>query len=347
MFRKANPSNLRGSLLEGNMDHWTWRSKSFMSSPSTSASVNYNDKRSKDWCYRTHNTDLLSPDGSKFDHKKNCLRRLRNTQIRNMHEMGEIKRAQEQRIDEVSVQKLRENHETIQQLTSQLLQIQEQLNSMDDSGDFQDVESNFCGRLSHVSSQPAMIPSSRALLSRDKRLPLDTRNQSGLQENVFGNQLSTFDLPRDYSQRIQSDDVQKCRETVPEAGRIKTSHTSEDRQNQGTISVPTFAPRPLTTSFTIPVELLQNYMVGQQRQQISELQFDIFQNPPEKDTSSDFPSATQRQASIREKKGPSLGKTQVKYPHQRSPYAMKFEDRSREDTERQQRFARRQGLESR
>ena len=39
---------------------------------------------------------------------------LRNIQIRNMHEMGEIKRAQEQRIDEVSVQKVRENHETIQ-----------------------------------------------------------------------------------------------------------------------------------------------------------------------------------------------------------------------------------------
>ena len=61
---------------------------------------------------------------------------LRNTQIRNLHEMGEIQRAQEQRIDEVSVQKLREIHETIQQLTSQLQQMQEQMISMDDSGDF-------------------------------------------------------------------------------------------------------------------------------------------------------------------------------------------------------------------
>ena len=77
---------------------------------------------------------------------------LRNTQIRNMHEKGEIKRAQEQRTDEVSVQKLRENHETIQQLTSQLQQMQEPMNSMNDSGDFQDVESNKSGRLSHVSS---------------------------------------------------------------------------------------------------------------------------------------------------------------------------------------------------
>ena len=53
---------------------------------------------------------------------------LQNTQIRNTHEMGETQRAQELRVDEVSVQKLRENHETIQQLTSQLQQTREQMN---------------------------------------------------------------------------------------------------------------------------------------------------------------------------------------------------------------------------
>ena len=53
-----------------------------------------------------------------------------------------------------------------------------------------------------------------------------------------------------------------------------------------------------------------------------------------------FTQSTLRQASIREKKGPSLGKLQVKVPHQRSPYAVKFEDRSHEETERQQRCAR-------
>ena len=49
---------------------------------------------------------------------------------------------------------------------------------------------------------------------------------------------------------------------------------------------------------------------------------------------------TLRQASIREKKGLSLGKIQVKHPQQRSPCAMKFEDGSHEKTERQQRCAR-------
>ena len=104
---------------------------------------------------------------------------LRETQIRSVHEMGEMKRAQELRVNEVSVQKIRENHETIQELTSQLQEMQEQMNSMTDSGDFQEVESNYSGRLSYVSSQLAMIPSSRSLLSRDKRLPLDTWNTSG------------------------------------------------------------------------------------------------------------------------------------------------------------------------
>ena len=80
--------------------------------------------------------------------------------------------------------------------------MQEQMNSVKSFRKFQDIESNYGGRLSHVSSQPAMIPSSRALLKRDKRLPLDTWNQSRVQENVFGNQFSTFDSPRDFPQRI-------------------------------------------------------------------------------------------------------------------------------------------------
>ena len=53
-----------------------------------------------------------------------------------------------------------------------------------------------------------------------------------------------------------------------------------------------------------------------------------------------FTQSTLRQASIREKKGPSLGKIQIKNPHQRGPHALKFEDRSHEETERQQRCAR-------
>ena len=53
-----------------------------------------------------------------------------------------------------------------------------------------------------------------------------------------------------------------------------------------------------------------------------------------------FTKSTLRHAGIREKKGTSLGKINVKVHHQRGPYAMKFEDKSHEETERQQRCAR-------
>ena len=53
-----------------------------------------------------------------------------------------------------------------------------------------------------------------------------------------------------------------------------------------------------------------------------------------------FTKSALRHGSTGEKKGPSLGKINVQVPHQRSPYPMKFEDRSHEETERQQRCAR-------
>ena len=66
---------------------------------------------------------------------------LRDSQIRSMHEMGEMKRAQELRVDKFSVQKLRESHDTIQRLNSQIQELQERVNCLSDAGEFQDVES--------------------------------------------------------------------------------------------------------------------------------------------------------------------------------------------------------------
>ena len=53
-----------------------------------------------------------------------------------------------------------------------------------------------------------------------------------------------------------------------------------------------------------------------------------------------FTVAALRQANIRESKGPVLNKIQVKSSHQCSPYAVKFEDRSQEETETRERCAR-------
>ena len=153
------------------------------------------------------------------------------------------------------------------------------MNYMKDSRKFQEVESNQSGRLSHVSSQPAMMPSSRSMPSRDKHLPLDTWNTSRPQENVFGDQFSTFDSPRDHPQGIHPCAPQRERGSVPQATGSGTLFARDDKQNRDTIPMLTFAGRPSTVSSLTPVGFPQNSMVGQQRQQTSELQMDKFLIP--------------------------------------------------------------------
>ena len=144
-----------------------------------------------------------------------------------------ILRAQERRVDEVSVQKLRENHETIQLLTSQLQQMQEQMNPLNDSGDFQDVDSNYSGRLPQVSSQPALIPSSRALNSSATK---DCRLTHGINQDY----RKTFFLEINFLRLIHPEIILKefnlttCKETE------KQSLKPERRRlNHGTIPMPT------------------------------------------------------------------------------------------------------------
>ena len=176
---------------------------------------------------------------------------------------------------------------------------------MSGSGEFQEVESNPRGTLSHVPSQPEVIPSSSSMLSCDKRLPLATWNAPGLQENVCGNQCSTLGSPQNSRQGIHLHKRRRERETelVPRAKGTGTSFARDDGQIKGTIPMPMFARRPSAMSSSILVKIQQNPMVGQQRQQISELHFDKFTTPQlllcwkirfknQVTTCSDFPSDT-------------------------------------------------------
>ena len=96
----------------------------------------------------------------------------------------------------------------------------------------------------------------------ESRLSLDTWNQSGVQENVFGNQFSTFGSPGDHPHRISFNDVQRNRAAALGDPKVKISLTIEDRQNYGAIPTLMFAARPLTTSSKHPVDIPQN-CVGQ------------------------------------------------------------------------------------
>ena len=70
-FRNANPSNLRGSLLEGK-DHLLNQARSDLAKQELHVE-SLNMCIGEPQRYSTHNTDLLNQDENKFDDKKNCL----------------------------------------------------------------------------------------------------------------------------------------------------------------------------------------------------------------------------------------------------------------------------------
>ena len=100
-------------------------------------------------------------------------------------------------------------------------------------------------------------------------------NTSGLKENFLVINFLHLIHP-EILQGIHCCATPRETEPVPQATGTKTFFARDDKQNRGTIPMPTFACRPSTMRSFSPVEIPQNPMVGQQRQQISELQFDKF-----------------------------------------------------------------------
>ena len=73
--------------------------------------------------------------------------------------MEELKRFQGSTIDTFSRRRLIENQDTINELTGKIQELQNEINCMNDSRDFQDAESVRSGQ-SHVTSQPVFFPTS-------------------------------------------------------------------------------------------------------------------------------------------------------------------------------------------
>ena len=87
--------------------------------------------------------------------------------------MEEVKRVQELRIDESSRRRLIENQDTILEFTGKMQELQNEINCLNDSRDFQDAESVRSGH-SHVASQPVSFPlhpGPGGILSRSLGMP--------------------------------------------------------------------------------------------------------------------------------------------------------------------------------
>ena len=227
VFRNADQSNVGRSLLEGNIICSVKQSLNLWDTNinlglSLIVSVSYSKMLMlRDWNYKTHNTDTLNLDENKFAYKKNYLWRKRFSEILRSDVCTKWKKWRELKNYELTKSQYTNQDKTMRQYRTslhQLQEMQEQMNSMNGSGELQEVESNYSGRLSHVSSQPAKIPSSRSMLSSDKTLASWHMEYIGFAGTVFGNLFSTFDSRRDHHPPLRTTKGTRIRPTGHRVG---------------------------------------------------------------------------------------------------------------------------------
>ena len=201
---------------------------------------------------------------------------LREAHEKSLNEMEKLKRFQGSTFDTIARRKLVEDQDAILELTSKIQELQNEINCMNDSRDFQDAESVRSGH-SHVTSQPVSFPphpDPGGMLSRSVGMPSrkdgppsiwDTHGISG---NVFANPAASSSAP--YPQELNQWSSQKS----------KPIHSSQAVKNEIQTSVQDQRCQsgPSAKSSIIPSEgdSSKNYGADQQRLQISDLHFDKF-----------------------------------------------------------------------
>ena len=118
---------------------------------------------------------------------------LRETHGKSLNEMEELKRFQGSTFDTIARRKLVEDRDTIFELTGKIQELQNEINCMNDSKDFQDAESVRSGQ-SHVASQPVFFPPHPDPRAANNGPPSiwDTHGISG---NVFANPTASSSAP--------------------------------------------------------------------------------------------------------------------------------------------------------
>ena len=170
-----------------------------------------------------------------------------------------------------------EDRDTILDLTPQIQDLQNEINCMNDSRDFQDAESVRRGQ-SDVASQPVFFPphpDPGGMLSRSMGMPSrkngppsiwDTHGISG---NVFANPDASSSAP--YPQELNPWSSQKSEHTSPHVIGESRTPVQDQRCQSG----------PSARNSVIPYEgdFSKNYGADQQRLQISDLHVDKFTTP--------------------------------------------------------------------
>ena len=204
---------------------------------------------------------------------------LREAHHKSIHEMEELKKFQSSTFDTIARRRLVEDQDTILELTGKIQELQNEINCMSDSRDFQDAESIRSGN-SHVTSRPVSFPPHpipEGMLSRSIGMP--SRRQGppsiwdthGISGNAFVNPDASLSAP--YPQELHQ--WNSSIEEPPHSSTVEKSERQTQDQDQRCLSGQSAKNSVIFSGG----DSSKNYGADQQRLQISDLHFDKFPTP--------------------------------------------------------------------
>ena len=231
--------------------------------------------------YRAHQGDEQLRRDQKLLHEQLLAqnRDLREAHEKSLSEMEESKRFQGSTFKTISRIKLVENRDSILELTGKIQELQNEINWMNDSRDFQDAESVRSGQ-SHVASQSVFFPTHpipEGKLSRSfgvpsrREGPPDIWDTHGISGNVFVNPTASSSSP--FPGGFNPWTSVTSEHTSP--------HVTSECQTPDTALDPRCQSGPSARNSFDPSEgrFSKNYGADQQRLQISDLHFGKFTTP--------------------------------------------------------------------
>ena len=204
---------------------------------------------------------------------------LREAHQRSLTEMEELRKFQSSTFDTIARRKLVEDQNTFLELSGRIQELQNEINCMNDSKEFQDAESIRSGN-SHVTSRPVSFPPHpipEGILSRSFGVPRrregppsmwDTHGISG---NVFVNPDASSSAP--YPQELH-----QWNSSIEEPLHSSALENSE-RQKQDQDLRCQSGPSAKNSVIFSGGDASKNHGEDQQRLQISDLHFDKFPTP--------------------------------------------------------------------
>ena len=202
---------------------------------------------------------------------------FREVHQQSLTEMEELRKFQSSTFDTISRRKLIEDQNTILALSGRVQELQNEVNCMSDSKDFQDAEPVRSGN-SHVTSRPVPphpIPEGMLRPSfvspRRKEGPPCIWDTPGISGNVFANPKASSSAP--YPQELNPWGT-----TIEEPLHMCTAEKSERPERDQDLRCQS-GPSATDSVIFSGGDSSKNYGADQQRLQISDLHFDKFPTP--------------------------------------------------------------------